>query len=159
MTQLEFSNDNVSIDAAVLARAFGISADDLRHGMRDGTITSRFERGEGEDAGRVRLLFFSPARRIRITADQSGKVLTCGAADLAAPPGFAGPVLAADAGHAPAGTAPVGGQDLEAAADDREARLEMLLELALQGTFPASDPIAISVEAPGRVSPSPGKAP
>lgn len=173
MTQLEFSNDNVSIDAAVLARAFGISADDLRHGMRDGTITSRFERGEGEDAGRVRLLFFSPARRIRITADQSGKVLTCGAADLAAPPGFAGPVLAADAGHAPAarpvqavdaghaptGTAPVGGQDLEAAADDRAARLEMLLELALQGTFPASDPIAISVEAPGRVSPSPGKAP
>ncbi len=42
---------------------------------------------------------------------------------------------------------------------DREARLEMLLELALQGTFPASDPIAISVEAPGRVSPARGKAP
>lgn len=157
MTQLEFGNDNVSIDAAVLARASGISADDLKHGMRDGTITSRFERGEGEDAGRVRLLFFSPARRIRITADQSGKVLTCGAADLAGLPGFARPMQAADVGQAPAEAAPVGGQ--EAAADDREARLEMLLELALQGTFPASDPIAISVEAPGRVSPARGKAP
>ena len=157
MTQLEFGNDNVSIDAAVLARAFGISADDLKHGMRDGTITSRFERGEGEDAGRVRLLFFSPARRIRITADRSGKVLTCGAADLAGPPGFARPMQAADVGQAPAEAAPVCGQ--EAAADDREARLEMLLELALQGTFPASDPIAISVQAPGRVSPARGKAP
>ncbi|WP_415392871.1 DUF6522 family protein [Paracoccus sp. SJTW-4] len=159
MTQLEFGNDNVSIDAAVLARAFGISADDLKHGMRDGTITSRFERGEGEDAGRVRLLFFSPARRIRITADQSGKVLTCGAADLAGPPGFAGPAQAVDVGHAPLGAATLGSQAPEAAADDREARLEMLLELALQGTFPASDPIAISIEAPGRVSPPPGKAP
>lgn len=159
MTQLEFGNDNVSIDAAVLARAFGISADDLKHGMRDGTITSRFERGEGEDAGRVRLLFFSPVRRIRITADQSGKVLTCGAADLAGPPGFARPVQAADAGHAPPGAASMGGQDPEAAAHDREARIEMLLELALQGTFPASDPIAISVEAPGRTSPPRGKAP
>lgn len=154
MTQLEFSKGNVSIDAAVLARAFGISADDLKHGMRDGTITSRFERGEGEDAGRVRLLFFSPARRIRITADQTGKVLTCGAADLAAPPGLARP--AAAAGHAPPGAATVS-EAPEAAADDREARLEMLLELALQGTFPASDPIAISIEAPGR--PSRGKAP
>lgn len=159
MTQLEFGNDNVSIDAAVLARAFGISADDLKHGMRDGTITSRFERGEGEDAGRVRLLFFSPARRIRITADQSGKVLTCGAADLAGLPGFARPVQAADAGHAPPGAAPMGSQAPEAAADDREARIEMLLELALQGTFPASDPIAISIEAPGRVSSSREKAP
>ena len=88
MPGIELQQDGARIDAAVLARAFGISADDLRQGMRDGTITSRFERGAGKDAGTVRLIFFSSSRRIRITADESGRILTCGAVDFA---GSSGP--------------------------------------------------------------------
>ena len=106
--------------------------------MREGTITSRFERGEGEDAGTVRLVFFSRARRIRITADEGGNILTCGAVDFAGPPGF-GSRLSAPASAS--------GQDAEQA-----AHVEMLLDLALEGTFPASDPVAISIDAPGRTS-------
>ena len=159
MTSIEFSEGSVRVDAAVLARAFGISADDLKQGMREGTITSRFERGEGADAGTVRLIFFSPTRRIRITADESGTVLTCGAVDFAGPPGSGNRVREAagndaDTGHEAAGPAPLGGQDLEQA-----AHIEMLLDLALQGTFPASDPIAINVDTPARTIRKSGEAP
>lgn len=138
MTPVEFSEGNVSIDGAVLARAFGISDDDLKQRMREGTITSRFERGEGEDAGTVRLVFFSRARRIRITADEGGSILTCGAVDFAGPPGFGSRLSA---------PTPVSGQDPEQA-----AHVEMLLDLALEGTFPASDPVAITIDAPRRTS-------
>jgi len=137
MTPVEFSEGNVSIDGAVLARAFGISDDDLKQRMREGTITSRFERGEGEDAGTVRLVFFSRARRIRITADEGGNVLTCGAVDFAGPPGFGSRIAA---------PAPASGQD------PKQDHVEMLLDLALEGTFPASDPVAISIDAPGLTS-------
>lgn len=92
MAGVEFTGNGVSIDAAVLAKAFRISADDLKQALRDGTITSRFERGEGEDAGKARLTFFSSTRRVRMTLDGSGNVLTCSAVDLARPAGRAGNV-------------------------------------------------------------------
>ncbi|ABL71106.1 hypothetical protein JWJ88_20120 [Paracoccus methylovorus] len=150
MPGIELQQDGARIDAAVLARAFGISADDLRQGMRDGTITSRFERGAGKDAGTVRLIFFSSSRRIRITADESGRILTCGAVDFAGSsgPGSRRPEAGADHG------APGSGRD-----PGQAAHIETLLDLALQGTFPASDPIAISIDAPRRTSLLLGKAP
>ncbi|QYX57208.1 hypothetical protein K1T73_02005 [Roseovarius sp. SCSIO 43702] len=86
MTKIEFSGDTVQVDARTLAKAFRIGTNDLKQGMRDGTITSRFERGEDEDAGKVRLTFFSANRRVRMTADESGNVLTCSAVDYARPP-------------------------------------------------------------------------
>lgn len=82
MTQIEIAGDMVQIDANVLARAFGIGVDDLKMQMRDSTITSRFERGAEEDAGRVRLTFFSADRQVQITADDSGNVLSCCAVDF-----------------------------------------------------------------------------
>lgn len=91
MTTVEFAEDGVRIDAAVLAKAFGISADDLKQALRDGTITSRFERGEGKDAGKARLVFFSSNRRVRLTVDNCGNVLTRSAVDLARPGVRTGP--------------------------------------------------------------------
>ena len=85
MSKIEYVDDGVQIDASVLAQAFAISAEDLRLGMRDGAITSRFERGEGEDSGRVRLTFFSADRRVRMIADDRGRVLSCDAVDLRRP--------------------------------------------------------------------------
>lgn len=85
MTQIEIADDMVLIDADVLAKAFGIGADDLKRQMRDGTITSRFERGAEEDAGRVRLTFFSADLQVQITADESGTVLSCCAVDFTQP--------------------------------------------------------------------------
>ncbi|MFC3570186.1 DUF6522 family protein [Paracoccus sp. TOH] len=136
MGAVEFGKDGVRVEAALLARAFGISADDLKRDMRDGTITSRFERGEGKDAGTVRLIFFSASRRVRITADAGGHVLSCGAADFAGPPGSASRPAATGTGRGFADP------------DGQQAHIETLLDLALQGTFPASDPVAIGIDAP-----------
>ncbi|MEC5293869.1 DUF6522 family protein [Aurantimonas sp. C2-6-R+9] len=82
MTHIAFADDAIQIDADVLAKAFRIEADDLKQGMRDGTITSRFERGADEDAGKVRLTFFAASRRVRMTIDESGTILTCSAIDF-----------------------------------------------------------------------------
>ncbi len=43
--------------------------------MRDGRITSLFERGEGDDAGRYRVTFRDGARSVRLIVDASGHVL------------------------------------------------------------------------------------
>lgn len=43
------------LDATRLAKRFGWSAEELRELMRRGLVTSRVERGEGEDEGRWRL--------------------------------------------------------------------------------------------------------
>ncbi|MCY0147789.1 DUF6522 family protein [Hoeflea sp. G2-23] len=82
MTQISYADDTIEVDAGVLAKAFRIDADTLKRDMRSGAITSLFERGEDGDAGKVRLTFFSASRRVRITADTEGKVLTCSALDF-----------------------------------------------------------------------------
>ncbi|WP_417425660.1 DUF6522 family protein [Hoeflea sp.] len=82
MTQISYSDEMIEVDADVLAKAFCIDADTLKRDMRSGAITSRFERGEDDDAGKVRLTFFSASRRVRITADAEGKVITCSALDF-----------------------------------------------------------------------------
>lgn len=81
MSDIEIGPDLVQIDAEIVAQALNLDPQDLRDRMRDGTVTSRYEVGDGEDAGRVRLTFFSDTRRARITADSTGKVLTCSAVD------------------------------------------------------------------------------
>lgn len=79
---IDATDDGVQIDADLLTRSFRISSDELKQGMRDGSITSRFEKGEGEDSGRIRLTFFSANCRVRVTADDSGNVLSCNTVDF-----------------------------------------------------------------------------
>ncbi len=73
--RLEPTDGGMTIDAADLARLLDLPAEDVRRMMNDGFITTRFERGEGEDAGRYRLTFFEGDRRIRLIVDGSGEVL------------------------------------------------------------------------------------
>ena len=82
MTRIEFADGGVSIDAEFLAQAFALDQAQLRRQMHEGAITSRFETGEGEDAGRVRLTFFSADRRVRVTADRDGRILSHSTADM-----------------------------------------------------------------------------
>ena len=49
------ADGSFTLDAARLASRFGWSEPELRNLMRRGLVTSRVERGEGEDAGRWRL--------------------------------------------------------------------------------------------------------
>lgn len=85
MTPIEITGDDVQIDADTLARAFAISVDTLRRGMRDGEITSRLERGQDEDAGKLRLTFFSTGRHVRFIADESGAILSSSIVNVATP--------------------------------------------------------------------------
>ena len=74
MTQIEIGPEQIQIDADIVAKALKMEPQDLLGRMREGTVTSQFERGEGADAGRVRLTFFSATRRARITADTAGAI-------------------------------------------------------------------------------------
>lgn len=134
MPEIEIGPDLIQIDADIVARALNIAPQDLRNRMRDGTVTSRFERGEGEDAGRVRLTFFSDTRRARITADAEGAVRSCSTLDYGRQSAPVSPV------SKPAPNAPTPQRDV-----DRD-RLDALLDTALDGTFPASDPIALGFD-------------
>lgn len=86
MTRIDIGDDMIQVDAQTVANGLQIDPEELKQGMREGTITSRFERGEGEDAGRIRVTFFSLARRVRITADDAGNILTCTSVDYSKPP-------------------------------------------------------------------------
>lgn len=130
MALLELTDDKVRINADLLCKAFGIGSEDLKREMRNGRITSRFEQGLDEDSGTVRLTFFSPERRIRMVVDDAGNVLTCSAVDLA---GRASQV--SQVGDQPENAGNTG-------RDDNDG----LLDVALQGTFPASDPVAVSFD-------------
>ena len=72
MAPIEIGENLVQIDAATVAEGLKIDEPALRAGMRDGTITSRLERGAEDDAGRLRLTFFSQNRRLRIVIDVGG---------------------------------------------------------------------------------------
>lgn len=82
MAHIDIGPDLVQVDADIVAKALQLTPQDLQNRMRDGTVTSRFERGEGEDTGRVRLTFYSDTRRARITASTTGAVLSCTAVDF-----------------------------------------------------------------------------
>lgn len=82
---------DVQVDAATLAAELGVTQAQLREGMRDGSITSRVERGEGEDAGRMRLTVFAPSCRLRMVVDAAGTILSTDRVDFGdrpLPPGM-----------------------------------------------------------------------
>ncbi|TNF65102.1 MAG: hypothetical protein EP307_00665 [Rhodobacteraceae bacterium] len=64
------------VEAGTLARAFDLAPDQVRPLMQGGAITSRCEKGEGEDAGRWRLTFYHGDRAFRLVVDDAGTVLS-----------------------------------------------------------------------------------
>ena len=72
---IAFENGSPTIDAETLADGLGVALSDVRALMRSGAITSRCERGEGDDEGRTRLTFFHRSRRFRLVVDAGGRTL------------------------------------------------------------------------------------
>ena len=72
MSTVSFSESGIIVDAVLVAESFGLTEDKLRTLMRAGTITSRSETGQGEDAGRTRLNFIFGNRVLRLTVDAQG---------------------------------------------------------------------------------------
>ena len=82
MPRIAYDDATIQIDAQVLAEALRLDPNELLRQMREGTLTSRLEHGEGANAGQVRLTFSSANRRIRMVADGDGNILSCGGIDL-----------------------------------------------------------------------------
>ena len=83
--KLEVEEGRVVIDAFDLAPLINCDPSEVPGLMRTGQITSVFEQGEGEDAGRFRVTFRYRDTRVRFTCAADGTVLshirTRGAAD------------------------------------------------------------------------------
>ncbi|TVR06774.1 MAG: hypothetical protein EA385_14655 [Salinarimonadaceae bacterium] len=73
--RIEIGDEGVSVDAALLGEALGVAPEEVMTLMREGAITSLLERGEGEDAGRMRLTFFHGSRRLRLIVGADGEIL------------------------------------------------------------------------------------
>lgn len=84
--RLERSGDGFAIEAADLGALLDLPVEAVRGLMREGRITSRFERGEGDDAGRFRVTFTHGGRRVRLTLDGDGTVLQRSRVTAAPPP-------------------------------------------------------------------------
>jgi Family of unknown function (DUF6522) len=82
MTKVEFNDDSVQVDAAVIAEGLGMALPVFREEMQAGRITSVVERGIDADLGRHRLTFFSAHRRFRLIVDQHGLILQRSALDF-----------------------------------------------------------------------------
>ena len=72
---VSMNDEGATVDVAILADGFGIDAADVEPLMRQGRLTSRFEKGVGSDAGRSRLTFWLDAKRFRIVVDEQGTVV------------------------------------------------------------------------------------
>ena len=96
MTRAERDGDGFVIPAALLAEAFKMTEDYARLAMRDGTLTSRCEAGEGTDAGRWRLTFRLAGQACRLTLDAAGAILSTSRFPVRSPPrATPGPFFAA----------------------------------------------------------------
>jgi len=74
--KIDMSGDQPTIGARDLGQLLEVPPDEVQNLMRAGEVTSRFEIGEGEDAGKVRLTFFHRGRRVRLTCSKDGNVLS-----------------------------------------------------------------------------------
>jgi len=68
-TAITRSDDGFVVDAAVVAGKLGLAPDAFWREMRRGIVYGVVERGEGDDAGRVRLTFRYRARSWSVTLE------------------------------------------------------------------------------------------
>lgn len=83
---IEFFDGTIQVDAKLIAEGLGVDQKSLRARMREGKITSRYERGVGGDEGLHRLTFFTEHRRLRLVVDHTGRVLQRSTIDFSGKP-------------------------------------------------------------------------
>jgi hypothetical protein len=128
MLSLKLCNDRTEVDLDRLAQAFSIGRTDLEDRLREGTVRYWHE-VSGSDHDIPRMVFRSTETGRRVMLDGVGEVASI-----------------ADEGPKPSRRQQPPRHVGYADASAPRARLELLLDEALRGTFPASDPIAVGVE-------------
>ena len=74
--RIDITETGPVVAAEDLAPLLGVPPRELPRLMREGRVAAVHERGEGADAGRFRLTFRHGARRVRLTCDEGGRVLS-----------------------------------------------------------------------------------
>lgn len=74
-TAVQFENNALSVDAAVIGQGLGLSPLVVQASIRDGKLTAVCERGIEADAGRYRLSFFLENRRFPPVVDENGNAI------------------------------------------------------------------------------------
>ncbi|WP_299601193.1 DUF6522 family protein [uncultured Tateyamaria sp.] len=74
--KIDITDGQPVIDARDLGKLLEIAPADVQEKMRAGEITSKYEIGQDEDAGRFRLTFYCGGRRVRLTCADDGTVLS-----------------------------------------------------------------------------------
>ncbi|WP_322989854.1 DUF6522 family protein [Hoeflea sp.] len=121
MIKILLTDDRTEVDMDGVARAFGISTNELELRLGAGTIT-RWSRASESD-NKPGMIFSAADREIEVNVNETGNVVNHSAAESA-----------------------------------RRSRLDALLDEALQGTFPASDPFSLTIDIPRPAVSDAGKA-
>lgn len=82
MATIKFEDDEVQVDATIIGMGLGVDPSVVQPLIREGKIASRHERGEGADAGRLRLTFFLGNRRFQVIVDDAGRIIRRSAVDF-----------------------------------------------------------------------------
>lgn len=72
---ISMDDEGATIDAAILAEGLGIEAAEIDRLIREGRLTSSFEKGIGADEGKSRLTFWIEGKRLRVVVDDRGTIL------------------------------------------------------------------------------------
>lgn len=73
--QIEITNGEILVDAALLAKMLAIGSAEVPALMQTRAITSICEKGVDVHQGQYRLSFFYQNRRARLNVDRSGQIL------------------------------------------------------------------------------------
>lgn len=71
---IQLSDDDIVVDAGLLATCLDLSVASLREAMSAGDIRTLVENGEGEDLGRLRLTFRYQDRQFSILREPDGQL-------------------------------------------------------------------------------------
>ncbi|MFP7674482.1 DUF6522 family protein [Marivita sp. S0852] len=74
--KIELDSGQPVIDAHDLGPLLGLDPAEVQGKMRRGQITSKYEQGADEDAGKFRLTFYHNGKRVRLTCSEDGTVIS-----------------------------------------------------------------------------------
>ncbi len=74
--KIEIHNAQPVIDAHDLGPLIGVDPALVQTKMRAGDITSKYETGQGADAGRFRMTFYYDGKTVRLTCADDGTVIS-----------------------------------------------------------------------------------
>lgn len=75
--KVEIADDGVTVDAEALSRLFdNLDAKDVQDLMREGGITSMYEKGTDQDEGRFRVSFLYDGTLLRLICSEDGTVVS-----------------------------------------------------------------------------------